>query len=184
MILDACCGAEKIYQGWQADLGDDFLTIDRRKGEFSIRYETNCAPINASVKPKIIADMKFLPLKDGCIDEIVIDPPHMDCGVTGFMAKLWGSWDQKETVETLKIINVEFKRVLAKNGRLTLKIMPNLWEAYKKLLSNFVFYLPIQSVRAQGCMKPKQIRFSAFWAIGTVRKETFCSSDPHQKVGT
>lgn len=169
MILDACCGAEKIYQGWQENLGDDFISIDIRKGDFSIKTSKNCATVPGIVKPKVLADMKFLPFKTGSIDEIVIDPPHMHCGLTGFMGKLWGSWDQKETVETLKAVNIEFKRVLTPKGRLTLKIMPNLWEVYKKLLSNFVFYLPIQSVRAQGCMKPKELRFAAFWAIGTVK---------------
>lgn len=169
MILDACVGAQKIYQGWQAELGDEFIGIDLRKGDFSYQTKASVAKVPVIVKPKVLADMKHLPFKDGSMDEIVIDPPHMDCGLTGFMSKAWGSWDQKETVETLKIINDEFKRVLTPKGRLTLKIMPHLWPTYKALLSNFVFYLPIQSVRAQGCMKPKELRFAAFWAIGTVK---------------
>jgi hypothetical protein len=171
MILDACCGAEKIYNGWQKKLGDNFVSIDIRKGDFSYQTKASVAVVPQIIKPKVLADMKYLPFKDGSIDEIVIDPPHMDCGITGFMSKAWGSWDQKETVVTLKAINSEFKRALSSHGRLTIKIMPSLWETYEKLLSNFIFYLPIQSIRAQGCMKPKQIRFSAFWAIGTLLAE-------------
>jgi ubiquinone/menaquinone biosynthesis C-methylase UbiE len=167
MILDVCVGGEKIYQRWQENLGDEFLSIDIRKGDYSYQTKASVAKVPVVVKPKVLADMKYLPFKDGSMDSIVCDPPHMDCGLTGFMAKAWGSWDQKETVATLKVANKEFSRVLKPHGTLILKIMPNLWPTYKKLLSNFIFFLPIQSVRAQGCMKPKELRFAAFWAIGT-----------------
>ena len=124
MILDTCCGAEKIYQGKQSQLSDSkYITIDVRKGDFSYKSVGSIAETKIIVNPVVLADMRYLPFKNNIFDTIVCDPPHMDCGLTGFMGKAWGSWGQQETIDIMKMANVEFSRVLKSSGSLILKVM-------------------------------------------------------------
>ena len=166
MILDVCCGAEKIYHGAQENLNDGkFITMDIRKGDFSYQTKASVAKVPVVVKPMILADMRYLPFKDGVFDVIVCDPPHMDCGLTGFMAKAWGSWNQRETIDIMKLADVEFSRCLKPQGTLILKVMADIMPRFQKMLKSFTFFLPIQTVRAQGCMISKESRKAELWYI-------------------
>ena len=167
MILDVCCGAEKIYHGNQLQLPtDEFITIDIRRGDFSYKTKSSLAETKNIIKPKILADMRYLPFLDRTIDIIVCDPPHMDCGLTGFMGKAWGSWGQQETINIMSIANAEFSRCLKPYGTLILKSMPDIFTRFKKTLCDFTFFLPIQTVRARGCMESKEAKKAAIWYIG------------------
>lgn len=171
MILDVCCGAEKMYHGSQSQLAtNEFITIDIRTGDFSYKSKSSVTTTSVIVKPKILADMRYLPFKDDTFDIIVCDPPHMDCGLTGFMYKAWGSWNQQETIDIMKLANLEFSRCLRKNGTLILKVTGEIAPRYKKMLKNFKLFLPIQTIRARGCMKPKAEKNAGLWYIGINNK--------------
>jgi hypothetical protein len=91
----------------------------------------------------------------------------MDLGtLTGFWAKLYGSWTKDEMLNTLQLLNKEAARVLTPGGHIILKIMPALLPTYEQLLDNFCFYLPIQTTRKHGAIKTKKTKQSALWAIG------------------
>ena len=166
MILDACCGAQKMYHGHQYVLDDqDFITIDIRSGDFSYQMKNSVAKSPVIVEPKVLADMQHLPFKDNVFDIIVCDPPHMDCGLTGFMSKAWGSWNQKDANIIMKMANIEFSRCLKNNGTLILKVMGDLFSRYQKMLSNFIFFLPIQTIRPNGCMDSKESKKAALWFV-------------------
>lgn len=166
MILDACCGAEKIYHGYQHALDDQqLITIDIRRGDFSYKSKTSVTKTSVIVEPKVLADMRHLPFKDNIFDIIVCDPPHMDCGLTGFMPRAWGSWNQKETISIMKMANIEFSRCLKNNGTLILKVMGDIFPRYQKMLSNFKFFLPIQTIRPNGCMESKESKKAALWFV-------------------
>lgn len=147
-------------------LGDgEFITMDIRKGDFSFKNKSSVAKCYVIVKPMILADMRYLPFKDGVFDIIICDPPHMDCGLTGFMAKAWGSWNQRETIDIMKMSNMEFSRCLRPRGTLILKVMADIMPRFQKMLKNFRFFLPIQTVRAHGCMVSKEARKAALWYV-------------------
>lgn len=167
-VLDACCGLEKMYHGLQKGLGDNFITIDIRKGDYS--YKSINHPKKIIISPMIIAKMDSLPFKPGCFDIILCDPPHMNCGLTGFMGKTWGSWNHKETVTTMSLANIEFSRCLKPTGMLILKIMGDRKELYLQLLDRFMFFLPIQTIRARGFIHTQQETEGAIWYIG-IQKE-------------
>lgn len=169
MILDVCCSAEKMYHSRQNELNEDeFITMDIRHGDFS--YTIKGQTTKVIVKPKVIADMRYLPFKNGIFDIIVCDPPHMDCGLTGFMGKAWGSWNQKDTIDVMKLANYEFSRCLKRNGTIVLKVMGDIEDRYFKMLSNFTLFLPIQTVRAAGFVKTQEMKKSAKWFIGILNK--------------
>jgi len=166
MILDVCCGAEKMYHGAQEALNDGkFITMDIRKGDFSFKTKASVAKVPVVVKPMILADMRYLPFKDDVFDVIVCDPPHMDCGLTGFSGKAWGSWNQRETIDIMKLADAEFSRCLRPRGTLILKVMADIMPRFQKMLKSFSFFLPIQTVRARGCMTSKESRKAALWFI-------------------
>jgi SAM-dependent methyltransferase len=167
MVLDVCCGAEKIYDGWHEKLGENFVGIDIRKGNFTLNYDCNMTAIKNIVTPHILASMGYLQFKDQSFDSIVCDTPHMDLGtLTGFWAKLYGSWTKEEMLKTLQLLNQESARVLKPGGHFILKIMPALLSTYEQSLSNFCFYLPISTIRKHGAIKTKKTKTGALWAIG------------------
>jgi len=177
MILDACCGSLKIYNKWHKNIGDDFISIDKRKGDFSYKYESNYAKSEIIIKPHVLADMRFLPFKEGCFDGIVCDPPHFDFKCeTGFWAKKYGTWSDSELIRTLRAADPEFARVLKSNGFLFLKIMTERKNIYLELLRHFIFFLPIQLKRPRGAIaKNLPDVDSAVWYIG-------CKCEERQKV--
>ncbi len=153
IVIDVCVGSACMYQTWHKNLGDSFISMDVRKGDYSFDYPNRATPKTVIVKPKILADMKHMPFKDGVADIINCDPPHYACGITGFLNKLYGSWNQEEVKESIKWANQEFARVLRDGGQLNLKIMPSDINTYQNLLSNFTFYWPIQTYRPSGIVK-------------------------------
>ena len=167
-VLDVCVGSEKIYFGMNKKLGDNFISIDKRKGDFTVQTKKNVVPVSIIIKPKVLADMRYLPFKDGSIDVIVMDPPHLNLGNNGksFMAKAYGSWTKIEVISTVYKANIEFSRVLRKNGSLIIKVMPEDSDRYIKLLDRFTFFLPIHTIRQQGCFTNKEARAAAFWCVG------------------
>ncbi len=168
MILDACCGSLKIYKGAEQELieQDEMITIDIRKGDFSYQTKAQMCPVSVIVKPTVLADMRFLPFKEGVFDEIFCDPPHLDCSLTAFMAKAYGSWDQHEVIKVMREANREFARVLIRRGRLTLKILTKDQDRYRSLLKNFYFHIPIQTIRAHGCIESPEAPNGALWLLG------------------
>jgi len=167
-VLDVCCGAEKMYHGMQERLAGDHITMDIRHGDDSYESE-NQTRLEITIDSDVIANMRAMPFKDGVFNVVVCDPPHMKCGLTGFMGKKWGSWNQQDTIDTMHIANTEFSRVLKIGGTLILKIMPDLVGRYEKMLTSFIFYLPIQTVRPNGRGMSKESRNAAIWLIGVKR---------------
>lgn len=168
LILDACCGSMKIYKGSEKELieQDELITIDIRRGDFSYQTKAQMCPVSVIVKPTVLADMRFLPFRVGVFDEIFCDPPHLDCSLTAFMSKAYGSWDQHEIIKVMKAANKEFARVLKYRGRLTLKILTKDQDRYKDLLKNFYFHIPIQTIRAHGCIEDPETPNGALWLLG------------------
>lgn len=177
MILDVCCGSEKIYQGWQKNLPEQFVTMDIRKGDFSYRRETEWGHKKLFtnheliVKPMIIADMRFLPFRDNSITAIICDPPHLKCGENSIMYIFYGSWSQEDAIRHLRFIDSEFNRVLGKDGFIFLKIMLDRKNIYLEMLKHFAFFLPIQLKRPRGAFKnPKAEVDGALWMMGIKRE--------------
>jgi ubiquinone/menaquinone biosynthesis C-methylase UbiE len=167
LVLDACCGAEKIYQGWNKRLGDNFIGIDIRKGDFSYSGENNWTKNEVLIKPTVLANMTALPFKDHVFDCIICDPPHLKCGENSHMAKYYGSWSQTDIIRTMRGANSEFARVMKPSATLILKILPEKLPLYQTLLKNFYFFLPIYTKRLRGSMKnPKGEKDAALWAVG------------------
>jgi hypothetical protein len=169
MMLDVCCGSLKMYKGMVEPLieSDEFLTIDKRQGDFGYpKTENGWADKVILVKPKVLADMRFLPFKDGSMDGIFCDPPHLKCGEKSFMCKYYGSWSQEETIFTLRFADLEFARVLRDGGFLFLKIMKDREDIYKGMLKHFYFACPIQIERTRGTYKSKKENIDgAVWWI-------------------
>jgi hypothetical protein len=167
LVLDACVGGAKMYDGWHKNLGDAFVSIDIRKGIWLQESDKRLVKKPLIVKPTVLADMKYLPFKDGVFDEVDIDPPHFACGLHSFLRLYYGSWNQAELKESIIKANVEFARALRPNGILILKIMPADLEVYQKLLTNFIFHWPIKTVRPSGiCKGSRKEENSALFCIG------------------
>jgi len=166
MILDVTVGARKIYHGWDKNLGDDLIGIDIRKGDFSIEDEHHWAKGEVIIQPTVLADMKKLPFRDNVFDGVIFDPPHTECGLNSWLGRYYGSWTQKETIQTVRFVNDEFARVLKPRGLLVLKTMPRQFRLYETLLKNFAFFLPITTFRARGSYG-KQFRKTegALWSM-------------------
>ena len=168
ITLDVCCGTERIYAGMQEVLGEDFITLDVRKLDVALDYASRYTPLKIKVDPDILADMRSLPFLDKSVSKIICDPPHLKFGLTSFMAKCYGSWSEKETVEIMKVANTEFYRVLEDHGTIILKIMPERKDLFLKTLSNFNFFLCIPTVKRNGTdNKP-----GATWYIGEKKIRT------------
>jgi len=171
MILDATVGSRKIYCDWDKKLNDPLVGIDIRKGDFSRDSEACWSKQEVIIKPTVLADMKSLPFQDQSFEGIVFDPPHTDAGLNTWLGKYYGSWDQHETIQTLKMVNNEFARVLIPKGFLFLKIMPKQRSLYETLLKNFIFFLPISTYRARGSFqKDLGKRKGALWTIGQAKQ--------------
>jgi len=182
LILDACCGSLKIYNGLVNSLMDsgEFITVDKRKGDFSYKSENNFCKNEVIVKPIVLADMRFLPFKEGAFSAIVFDPPHLKCGATSNMFMYYGSWSMEDAVRHLRFVDSEFSRVLSKNGFLFLKTMCDRKNLYREMLKHFQFFLPIQLKRPRGTYKsPKYDADGALWLIGY--KVNFTSSEINNK---
>jgi SAM-dependent methyltransferase len=172
LILDVCCGSEKIYQGYQKNLGDSFIAIDIRKGDFSYKRKNDWATHKIIVEPTVLADMRYLPFKDESIDAIVFDPPHLKCGENSYSYAYYGSWSQSDTTKMTNLVNVEFSRVLKPDTFLFLKTMGDRREIYEALFKSFVFFLPMQLKRPRGTFKnPKPDADGAIWLIGCKKEK-------------
>lgn len=167
LVLDACVGGAKMYDGYHRNLGDAFVSIDIRKGIWLQESDKRLVKKPLIVKPTVLADMKKLPFRDGVFDEIDIDPPHFSCGLHSFLRLYYGSWTQTELKESIINANAEFARALRPNGMLVLKIMPTDREVYEKLFNNFVFHWPIKTVRPSGiCKGSRKEENAALFLIG------------------
>lgn len=168
MILDACCGSLKIYNGWFGNLGEEFITVDKRHGDFSFKKEGNWGKSIVIVKPTVCADVRYLPFKDGVFSGIICDPPHLECSATSNLGIYYGSWSETDTIQHLRFMDPEFCRVLSDKGFLFLKIMGDRKNIYLELMKHFNFFLPIQLKRPRGCFgKSKGEVDGALWMIAT-----------------
>lgn len=173
LILDVCCGSLKMYKGMVESLieAGDFITIDRRKGDFSYQNEGDFSKHTIIVKPKTLADMRFLPFKDGSMAGIFCDPPHLKCGEKSYTWKYYGSWSQDETIFHLRFVDLEFSRVLRDGGFLFLKIMKDREEIYRAMLKHFTFICPIQIERTRGTYQNRKDNVDgAVWWIAQKAK--------------
>jgi len=155
-----------MYRGMIEGLinSSDFIPIDKRQGDFS--YDGERGRCNVVVKPKVLADMRFLPFIDGSMDAIFFDPPHAKFGTTSRYIKYYGSWSQEETIFHLRFVDLEFARVLHEGGFLFLKIMGDREEIYRGMLKHFSFICPIQLNRTRGSYKnPNGNIDGAIWWI-------------------
>jgi hypothetical protein len=186
MILDACCGSLKIYNGWFGNLGEEFITVDKRHGDFSFKKEGNWGKSEVIVKPTVCADVRYLPFKDGVFNGIVCDPPHLECSATSNLGIYYGSWSETDTIRHLRLMDPEFDRVLTQSGFLFLKIMADRKNIYLTLLKHFNFFLPIQLKRPRGCFgRNKGEVDGALWMIANKRlapKETVWEVIPPEEI--
>ena len=176
MILDACCGAMKMYDGWHKKLGDELITIDIRKGDFSYYSPYGWNPqkqgfTEVIVRPTVKADMKYLPFRENIFDAVIFDPPHLDVGKGSNLDKLYGSWTRTECIKTLVAVNEEFKRVLKPRGFIIMKVRRKyFFSIFEPLLTNFCFFLPIE--RRSGAYHKKDGKHRRIlWAIGQLKGE-------------
>lgn len=162
--VDVCCGTERIYNGMQEVLGDDFITLDVRKLDVALNYASRYTPIKIKIDPDILSDMRTLPFPNKTVGAIVCDPPHLKFGLSSFMAKQYGSWSEKETIDIMKVANIEFARILNDTGHLFLKIMPERKDLFMKTLTHFRFFLEIPTVKRNGADQKQ----GATWYVGEV----------------
>ena len=169
MILDVTAGALKMYAGWNKL--ENFIGIDRRSGIFSHQATKNMwGFLEIKIHPTIQADMRFLPIQDGCADLLIFDPPHVQSSRSqSWLARAYGVWSDDERAHTLKIVNKEFDRVLRKRGFILVKILSDQITLYKILLSKFEFFLPIYTFRRRGMFHKKQR--GALWMLGKKRRK-------------
>ena len=164
-----------MYHKMHLNLGDNFVYIDKRKGECGDYGKIHIYHDAIwEIKPLILADLKFLPFKNGIFSAIIFDPPYLDASLSSFMAKKYGTWNQKETIEHLRAANEEFKRVLKPSGMLILKIFAKNFALYQVLLTNFSFFLPIE-YRSQSHLSSEKIG----WYIATLKAEPQTVSSLH-----
>ena len=170
MILDTCCGSMKMYRGWDRKLADSLISIDIRKGDFSFAlpeyYDRWSKTIDVQIYPTVQADMKYLPFRNERFEGIVFDPPFIEFGLTEFIFSVaYGKgWTQKETIRTLRIVNEEFNRVLKPGGFLFMKLNRERFPLFETLLTNFVFFLPIEF--RTGAYQGKKSAKRKLWSIG------------------
>jgi len=163
-----------MYNGWNKNLGDELVTIDIRKGNFSYEspYGWDKSKMGRSevmIRPTVQADMRFLPFRENIFEAVIFDPPHAKTGLGSWIWRKYGSWTLYELIRTVRSANEEFKRVLKPGGFIIMKIYRQRWPLYKTLLKNFVFFLPIE--RRTGAYTEKSKR-KILWAIGQVKRET------------
>lgn len=172
LILDACCGSLKIYQKRLNPLleSGEAITIDIRRGDFTYQTAAQHSETKIIVEPTVLADMRFLPFKDGVFSAVVCDPPHLDCSITQFMFKAYGSWSQSDAVKTLRAANNEFSRVLKDNGFLVVKTMLDRKNIFIELLKRFYFFLPVQTIRQMGSNRNTRYCDAAIWLLGIKRE--------------
>lgn len=166
IVLDVCCGPQKIYEGLAGRLGNDFLTMDIRQVDETLHYASRYTPIRININPNVLASMVRIPLADKTVSVLICDPPHLHFGLSSFMAKQYGSWTEKETVEVMAKANGEFGRILTDNGVLILKIMREREDLFFKTLTKFRFFLAIPTVKRIGCHDAKE---GAVWHIAVKR---------------
>ena len=169
-LLDVTVGSKKIYNGKEIRLGDNLVGIDVRSGDFTIKKEKygHWADLVMIIKPTVKADLQHLPFKDNVFRMIIFDPPHLTSkSESSIMYRTYGGWTKSERLHILPKANNEFKRVLKEGGFLILKILFPQLTQYECLLDNFVFFLPIQTLRRRGCIKPKNT--GALWIIGQLK---------------
>jgi len=165
MILDVTVGSRKIYCGWDEKLGDDLIGIDNRKGDFSREDPKLWAKQTVIVEPTVLTDMKSLPFRDNLFDAIIFDPPHTNANLDTWLGKYYGSWTQKETIQTLRKVNVEFPRVLKDNGFLILKVMPKQFPIYRALLENFHFFFQSQHIELGDPMQSRLVNEKELYGL-------------------
>jgi len=156
VILDVCVGSAGFYHNRHLKLEEEFIGIDVRKGDFSYKSPSGWAQVRVVIKPTILADMKHLPFRENLFNMIIMDPPHTDAGLTSWLALHYGTWSQKETIETLRKTNLEFKRVLKPHGSLILKLLPRQVPLYETLLKNFCFFYPSTPIEYAGPMENRK----------------------------
>lgn len=76
----------------------------------------------ASVKPDIVCDTNCIPPAAGSgYDLVVFDPPHMNCGPTSNMSKVYGHHTTAEILELLAKTSAEAHRVSRPDAFMALK---------------------------------------------------------------
>ena len=111
-VLDPCCGSRMFY----FDRDDPrVLFCDARREETTL-----CDGRPLVVAPDVLADVTEMPWDDGAFPLVVLDPPHLHAGATGWQAKKYGTLPP-EWREWMTRAFSECWRVLAPNGTLVFK---------------------------------------------------------------
>jgi len=177
MILDACCGGKTMYHGWDKNLGDQLISIDIRA--LPVRdwiggegYKAKMAPIEPTIK----ADINWLPFKEQIFDAIIFDPPHLQTDIRSFMGEKYGAWAKSQAYKNMVAVNTEFARVLKPKGLLLMKVLALDARTYISLLSNFIFFLPIE-YNSQSNLSNVKVG----WYIGMLKSSLPTSSSAHDR---
>lgn len=132
-ILDPCCGSRMFYFD---DKHPSVLFCDNRDDV----TETLCDGRMLTVSPDLVADVTDLPFDDGVFPLVVLDPPHLFAGSTGWQAKKYGTLPANWREWMTKAFR-ECWRVLAINGTLVFK-----WYEHRIKLSEVLECAPVKPV--------------------------------------
>ncbi len=104
LILDSTCSDKKIWP----------------------RFATFRIDIRRDVNPDICASAAYLPFRDSIFQEIYCDPPHRIKGNRNWKQidyPRFSYWEnESQWLSFIRLVNLEFTRVLVMKGRLHLKI--------------------------------------------------------------
>ena len=164
-----------MYHGWHKNLGDELISVDirsepPRKWVGGKGWTRNMPPI----EPTVQADMNWLPFQEQVFDAIVFDPPHLQADMRSFMGELYGGWTKTAAKKIMVKVNREFARVLKPLGLLLMKVLVIDSHTYIALLSNFIFFLPIEYL-SQSNLSTQKVG----WYVGVLKFALPTSSSAH-----
>lgn len=147
-VLDACCGARKMYFDKDAEcvvFGDirdaSFVQVDGRRLE---------------VKPDIRLDFTELPFPDESFSLVVFDPPHLrKVGQNSFMGQSYGSLPYRNSLTPIALGFDECWRVLKPNGTLIFK-----WSA-----TDFSLQEVLKAIRRKPLFGNRRPSRETFWMV-------------------
>jgi SAM-dependent methyltransferase len=89
-VLDACCGPRMM---WFDKDDARALFVDNRAESHTVTDRSHGKAWGSrsfSIRPNVLASFQSLPFADGQFPLVVFDPPHINHGGRGFMAKKYG----------------------------------------------------------------------------------------------
>lgn len=116
VVVDITAGNRHIWGGWMPEYQDPGPVIYSDKEPF------------LKMRPDIVADLRYLPIRDQVVHEVIADPPYWNFGTSihgdpmESKGSFWGNFHNLTYLRSLLVgILKNSRRVLRPGGRLYLK---------------------------------------------------------------